>query len=199
MANPDRTTTAPPLKIVEGVDFITAPLLSRFIAYILDMVATVIILLSLHRFVGVWLLNMLGNDSFTAMTINTSLWFIGGLGYWVVVPTVASATPAKMLFQLRILSESPGPLTPLQIIQREILGHAATILSLGMGFLYLVSRDPEGHALNDRLSGTRLVQFTSPRPELYKIQDLHADTTEGTWISYEAAGVEDPGETVSPP
>ncbi|MFC1629027.1 RDD family protein [Gemmatimonadota bacterium] len=172
------------------MDFITAPLLSRIIAYIMDMITSLIILLSLHRFIGVWILNMLGNDSFTGMTVNTSLWFIGTLGYWVLVPTVTGATPAKMLFHLRLLSESPGPLTLLQVIKREILGHAATILSLGVGFLYLASRDPEGRALNDRLSGTRLVQFTSPRPELYKVEDLHADTTEGTWISYEVEGVE---------
>ncbi|MFC1499447.1 RDD family protein [Candidatus Zixiibacteriota bacterium] len=194
MENSDRTTTAPPLKIVEGVDFITAPLLSRIIAYVIDIAASVIILLSLHRFIGTWILNVLGNDSFTGMTINTSLWFIGSLGYWVVVPAVTGATPAKMLFQLRILSESPGPLTLLQVIQREIIGHAASILSLGMGFLYLASRDPKGHALNDRLSGTRLIQFSSPHPELYQVQDLHADTSEGIWISYEAEGVEDLAE-----
>jgi len=185
-----------PLQIVEGIDFISAPLLSRILAYALDAVASMIILLSLHRFVGGWILNALGNDAFIGMTFNTSLWFIGSLGYWVVVPAVTGATPAKMLFQLRILSESPGPLTLLQVIQREILGHAASILFLGMGFLFTVSRDPKGRALNDRLAGTRLIQFTTPRPEFYRVQDLHADTIEGTWISYEAEGAEDPVDDV---
>ncbi len=188
MAEPDKKVSGTPLQIVEGVDFHPAPPITRFLAYVMDAAASGAIGLALHRFLGTWLLNAMGNDSYIGMTLNTSLWFMTILGYWVVIPAVTGATPAKMLFQMRIISEVPGPVTLVQILQREILGHAATILSLGMGFLFLSTRDEKNRALNDRLSETRLIHFSSPRPELYKVQDLHADTTDGIWLSYEVEG-----------
>jgi len=191
MTESDQNISVSPLQIIEGEDFVPAPLVTRILAYILDLAACGVIALALHRFAGTWILNTMGNNSYIGMTLNTSLWFICILGYWAVIPAVSGATPAKMLFRLRIISESPGPVSLPQVLQREILGHAATILSAGLGFVYLSTRDEKGRALNDRISGTRLIQFSPPRPELYRVQDLHADTKEGVWLSYEA--VEDAG------
>jgi hypothetical protein len=59
-------------------------------------------------------------------------------------------------------------------------------LTLGLGFL-IAARDPRLRALNDRISGTRLIRFTIPRPELYRVQDLRTVDREGTLQSESAA------------
>lgn len=158
-------------EIEPGVDFIPAPLPARILAYILDLLASVVITLSLHRFVGGFLLNIFGHDSLFGLTLATSFWFIGSLGYWVVVPATTGATPGKMLFHLRIVSNNTKPLNFSQIILREVIGHAANVVTLGLGFLS-ATQNNEQRGLNDRIAGTRLIQFTSAHPELYKVQDL---------------------------
>lgn len=176
----------------EGVDFQPAPVLARILAYLLDVVASVIITLALYRFIGGLFLNMFGSESFIGLTLSTSMWSFGGLGYWVVIPAATGATPAKMLFQLMIIPDSHRPLTLFQVIQREVIGHAVNIVTVGLGFL-LALQDVKNRGLNDRIAGTRLIQFTSPQPDLYRIQDLSFDEDEGLLVSYEARVAEDTG------
>lgn len=182
-------TSGPPssLRLEPGVDFHPAPLITRTLVYFLDLAASALITLALYRFFGLLLLSGLSGNTFLANTLSQSMFFIGGLGYWVVVPLATGATPAKMLFRMRIVPESNKSLSPTQVILREVIGQAATVLTLGLGFL-LASRDPRLRGLNDRLAGTRLIQFKSPRPELYRIQDLCTVDKEGT-LQSEAAGV----------
>lgn len=167
------------LRLEPGADFHPAPLLVRTIAYVMDLVASVIITLALYQFIGQALLRAFGGNPFIAQVLGNSMYFIGGLGYWVFLPLGTGATPAKMLFHMRIVPESEKPLSPIQVLLREIIGHAATVLTLGLGFL-IASRDPRLRGLNDRLAGTRLIQFTSPHPELYRVQDLCTVDKEGT-------------------
>jgi len=185
---PDTPTV--PLRLEPGVDFHPAPLPTRILAYLLDLAASVIITFALYRFGGLLLLRLMGGDTFIAQTFSQSMLFIGGLGYWVVLPLTTGATPAKMLFHLRIVPDVGKPLGPTQVILREVIGHVATVTSLGVGFL-IAARDPHLRGLNDLLAGTRIIQLTPPRPELYRIHDLRTVDMEGTLVSDDARVVEE--------
>ncbi len=188
----DPETASGPLFLRRGEDWDIPQPLARILAWTMDAVASVVITLCLYRFVGGFLLNVFDHDSFLGLTLANSLWFIGGLGYWVITPAWSGATPAKMLFNLRIVPLAEAPLTPVQIVMREVLGHAAMIASAGLGFLAAL-RDPDGRGPNDRIAGTRLIQFTASRPELYRIQDLQAAPEEvDTYVSYTVQVLEAP-------
>ena len=174
-----------PLQLKAGVDYQPAPILLRILAYAMDLVASVLITLALYRFVGLFLRSALSGNPFLANSFSQSMYFIGGFGYWVVVPLVTGSTPAKMLFHMRIIPEANIPIRPKQIILREIIGQILTVLTLGIGFL-IALRDETRRGLNDRLARTRLVQFTSPHPELYRVQDLCIVDKDGTLQSRKA-------------
>jgi len=161
----------------------------RIIAYLLDLAASVIITAALYRFVGQALFRLFEGYLFLAQTFSNSMLFFGSLGYWVFVPLATGSTPGKMLFHMKVVPESRKPVGPAQVVLREVIGHAVNALTLGVGFL-MASRDPRLRGLNDRLAGTRLIQFTSPRPELYRIQDLCTIDEEGTLQSESAVALE---------
>ena len=121
-----------PLQLKAGVDYQPAPILLRILAYAMDLVASVLITLALYRFVGLFLRSALSGNPFFANTFSQSMFFIGGFGYWVAVPLVMGATPAKMLFRMRIIPEANIPISPKQIILREIIGQILTVLTLGI-------------------------------------------------------------------
>jgi len=200
-ARADSGSADGPLYLYEGEDWTVPAPLPRVLAWLLDAFASVIITLSLHRFLGTALLNMFGIDSIPGMILANSFWFIGGFGYWVVMPAWTGATPAKILFNLRVVSIRPEPLTPMQVILREVLGHAAMIATAGVGFVLAV-RDPLGRGPNDRAADTRLIQFTSSRTELYLIQDLQLTGERDTLVSYAVNRVsgpdDDTGESDAP-
>jgi|GEM_PF-2535520 len=182
--DPDGTqSTTGPLYLRAGEDWIVPAPLGRALAWIMDAAASIVITLSLHRFGGDLFLNAFGPESFIGQTLATSFWFIGGFGYWVIMPSWTGATPAKMLFNLRIVPVRPEPLTPLQVIMREVVGQAAMIATAGIGFVLAV-RDLQGRGPNDRAAGTRLIQFTSSRPELYRVQDLQPSDETDTFVSW---------------
>jgi len=174
-----------PLQLKAGVDYHPAPMLIRSLAYVMDLTASVLITLALYRFAGLFLRSAFSGNPFLASTFSQSMFFIGGFGYWVVVPMATGATPAKMLFRMRIVPEANSQISPTQIILREVIGQILTLLTLGIGFL-IALRDENRKGLNDRLARTRLVQFTSPHPELYRVQDLCTVDNAGTLQSRKA-------------
>ena len=180
-----------PLQLKAGVDYQPAPILLRILAYVMDLTASVLITLALYWLLGLLLLSALSGNTFLANSLSQSMYFIGGFGYWVVVPLFMGATPAKMLFHMRIIPEADIPITPTQIILREVIGHILTVLTLGIGFL-IALKDETQRGLNDRLAGTRLIQFTSPHPELYRVQDLCVVDEDGTLESWMAAELQAP-------
>ncbi len=174
-----------PLQLKSGVDYRPAPSILRILAYVMDLAASVLITLALYTYIGLLLRNALSGNPFLANSISQSMYFIGGFGYWVAVPLAMGATPAKMLFRMRIIPEAKIPISPTQIILREIIAHILTVLTLGIGFL-IALRDETRRGLNDRLAKTRLVRFTSPHPELYRVQDLCVVDKDGTLQSRKA-------------
>ena len=176
---PSASALSETLRLHPGADYVPAPLSARALAYLLDLVASVVITFSLNRAALLLLAGPMADGSFLARTFGLSTWFIGGLGYWLVVPMAIGSTPGKMLFHMRVVPERDRPLGPEQVILREIVGHALSIASLGIGFL-IAARDDGARALHDRLAGTRLVQFTRPRPELYQVTDLRRADEAGT-------------------
>ncbi len=174
-----------PLQLKAGVDYHPAPILIRILAYVMDLAASVLITLALYRFAGLFLRSALSGNPFLANTFSQSMFFIGGFGYWVAVPLATGATPAMMLFRMRIVPVGNNPISPIQIILREIIGQILTALTLGIGFL-IALRDETRKGLSDRLARTRLVQFTSHHPELYRVQDLCTVGRNGTLQSIKA-------------
>jgi uncharacterized RDD family membrane protein YckC len=165
------SSTDTSLRYEPGVDFSPPPPWNRIIAYLLDAAACTVLTLSLYRGMK-WLLAFpLAEEAFFALTLVTATLFIGILGYWVVIPGAVGATPAKMLFHLRLVSEQPGPLGLDQVMLRELPGHAAMIATAGLGFLAAL-RDPDGRGFNDRFARTRLVRFDNKEAPIYRTHDL---------------------------
>ncbi len=179
-------TPAPgvPSALEPGSDFVPAPATTRMVAWVLDLVASVVITLTLYRFLGGAVLRALGPDSFFGRTLELSFLFMGVLGYWGVVPAATGSTPGRMLFGLRMVPERDRPIGLAQVLLHELVGPLATVATFGLGFLS-AGRDPYGRTLADRLAGLRTVQFTPPRPEVYRVQDLTADPATGRLHSTE--------------
>ncbi|MFO7767472.1 MAG: RDD family protein [bacterium] len=187
-----------PLQLLPGADYIPAPLPARTLAYILDIIASVIITFSLHRAVELIVAGPLSGGSLFARTLTLSTWFMGTLGYWVVVPLATGSTPGKMLFHLRVVPERDRPLGAEQVVLREVIGHALGIAALGIGTL-VAARDPKARTLQDRVAGTRLVQFTRPRPELYQVADLRTADEEGILYTDQLPQEDTSGADTAPP
>jgi uncharacterized RDD family membrane protein YckC len=173
------------MRLEPGVDFVYAPLPARVLAYLLDVFASGVMMFLVNRFLRTALTEVLGAYSFMGQSLGMSLLFMVGLGYWVVTPAMSGATPGKIIFHLRIVPETDQPMRLVQVLLREVVGHALLLASAGIGFL-IALQDPKMRALNDRLSRTRLIQLTPPRPVLYKVQDLRVIDDEGTLMTDEA-------------
>jgi uncharacterized RDD family membrane protein YckC len=173
------------MRLEAGLDYVHAPLPSRILAYLVDAFASGIILFLVERFLRTGLTELLGPNSFMGQSLGMSLLFMVGLGYWVVTPAMSGATPGKIIFHLRIVPVSDQPMRLDQVILREVVGHALHLASAGIGFL-MALQDPKLRALNDRLSRTKVIQLTPPRPALYKVQDLRTIDDEGTLLTDEA-------------
>lgn len=172
---PDEKRSGP---LLEGREWVTPLPIPRAMAWIMDALASIVITLSLHR--GVWILTsrLMEDGAFMTRTFTLSTWFIGFLGYWVVVPTATGGMPGMIMNRLRIVSESGKPLGLTQVVLRQVIGFIANAGTLGLG-LFQAFRDPHVRSLADRIAGTRLVQFTIPLPEVYRAQDLVLDAERG--------------------
>jgi uncharacterized RDD family membrane protein YckC len=204
---PESTSSSgAPSALVPGVDFVPAPATTRVLAWVLDLVASVVITLALYSFLGGAVLRALGPYSFLGRTLELSFLFMGVLGYWGVVPAASGSTPGRMLFGLRMVPERDRPIGLAQVLLHELVGPLATAATLGLGFLS-AGRDPAARTLADRLAGVRTVQFTPPRPEVYQVQDLTADPATGRLYSTElglppeptAIPAAEPGDSAAPP
>lgn len=185
------------LRLEPGHDFVPAPIPTRIVAYLLDVAASAVLLLTLGRFAHPAVLTLMGPDTFFGRVLDLSLFIMVVLAYWVVVPALTGATPGKMVFNIRVVPERDRPLGLDQVVLREIVGHALVALSAGIGF-FLALRDPRFRALNDRLAATRVVLFTPPRPELYRVQDLRT-VNESGMLQSDQVRAESSGETASEP
>lgn len=75
------------------------------------------------------------------------------MAFWIV----KSATPGKMLFQMRIVdAESLQPVSPARLLVRY-LAYFISMLPLGLGFLW-VAWDKKKQGWHDKIAGTVIVR-----------------------------------------
>ena len=84
-------------------------------------------------------------------------------GYFTLFHFLSGQTPGKMLFRLKVESDSGAPMDFAQAFLRSV-GGLMSLLCAGLGFL-LMLRAPEHRGWNDRLAGTRVID-TAPLGEL---------------------------------
>jgi uncharacterized RDD family membrane protein YckC len=84
-------------------------------------------------------------------------------GYFTLFHFLSGQTPGKMVFRLKVESDSGAPMDFAQAFLRSV-GGLISLLCAGLGFLFML-RAPEHRGWNDRLAGTRVID-TAPLGEL---------------------------------
>ncbi len=79
--------------------------------------------------------------------------------YWTFLTLQLGATPGKKMMGLRIVTVAhTTDLTLKQMLLREVVGRWASLLPLGLGYLW-VSWDKERKTFHDMIAGTRVVEY----------------------------------------
>ncbi|HXJ39925.1 MAG TPA: RDD family protein [Bryobacteraceae bacterium] len=129
----------------------------RFVAYVIDgsligMIRAILVFpmgirLAEHPF-SWWSIADIGEIQLTSLAVS--------LCYFVFFWSRYGATPGKMIFRLRVVTPTGGPITLSQAVGRYFAMLLSGII-LGIGFL-MAAWDPEARTLHDRLAETRVIR-----------------------------------------
>jgi len=97
--------------------------------------------------------------------IGTTGWIVGSLvliANFVLLPIWRGQSLGKMAAGLTILQMDGRSVDAGVIVRRNLIGYAATVLTLGLGFLLAVVNE-SGRSLHDRIGGTVVVRGRKTR------------------------------------
>lgn len=133
-----------------------APFLLRCGAILVDYILIVsipIISLLVSRLTGVSDAEFL-NNKFT--NVGWLLTILVALTNLIIFPLFSGQSIGKMLTGLRIVNKDGNEPSFKQLLLRHFVGYPLTILTLGLGFLFVVLNQ-KGRALHDFLAGTVVI------------------------------------------
>ncbi len=157
-----------------------AGIVSRFSAFILDIVIINIILVLLSWFISISLalLNYISTlglnidtipyiQAFINFILNPFLIALVVIGiiflYFTFFIVFSGHTPGKAFMGLRVVTKSGGKISFLRSVLR-FLAYIPTILSLGIGFFWIIL-DDQRQAWHDTLSNTLVIYIWDARPD----------------------------------
>ena len=157
-----------------------AGIVSRFIAFIIDIAVINILLLFIGWFISISLalvhyISNLGLDIDTIPYIQTILNFLANpyfialfvIGtiflYFTFFLVFSGHTPGKAFMGLRVVTKSGGKISFIRSVVR-FFAYIPTILSLGIGFFWIVI-DDQRQAWHDTISNTFVIYIWDARPD----------------------------------
>lgn len=160
MASPVQRVASPSksLQTEKIVNFsperIRAPFLLRSAALIIDYMTLLVLPVA-------WLvLSKMLSETGTATSVGAGVWVAGLLLFianFFLLPLWRGQTLGKMMLGLTMVKADGTRLDLGGLIQRNLLGYAVTVLTLGIGFL-IAGVNTSGRALHDMIAGTVVVR-----------------------------------------
>ena len=137
----------------DTVGFVPADNNKRVIAFIIDSMITAI----LTKLSAVFLYSgIISIHPWAAMVLQFIV--ITGV-YWVLMPLFFRGTAGKKIMGLRIVrNDNSLEVSAVQLILRETLGRALSVLPIGLGYLW-IAFNPERKAFHDMISKTKVIHY----------------------------------------